>query len=1709
MPPSPSPAPPPPAAMPPPREHVERIRRERFFIGRGERNPLAEDMHQAVNYLSQEIYSKDVHFLMELIQNAEDNDYPSGVAPSLEFLITSKDITGLGAPSTLLVFNNENGFSPSNVESICRVGKSTKKGNRHQGYIGEKGIGFKSVFLISRQPHIFSNGYRIKFNEDPSSECNIGYIVPEWVESKPSLSDIQELHGSSKPLPTTTIILPLKSEKVDVVKKQLSSIHPETLLFLTKIRRLSVREDNSDPKCSTINEISMESEKNYQVRKNIHAESYTLHLSAQENKEQEECGYYMWRQKFPVKPENRVDMRADIDEYVITLAFPHGQRLSRGKQSSPGVYAFLPTEILTNFPFIIQADFLLASSRETILFDSMWNKGILECVPSAFLNAFVALVKSSADAPAMSLPSMFNFLPVHPSHVPFLEPVRSAIKDKVRTENIMPCESYTLQKMFCKPGEVGRIKPGFWTILKKAQECGVDLKNLSAHGTYILSCHFDKSTYDSVLAFLDVKNVSAKWYAKCIEGSNLVYELPEELYIEFLYFLATNWDSFSSTSMKSIPLLKYVDRYGAPTFWSIYKASQSSGRLCISSHKKYIQWLISWNQEFPSCNQFFMPLSTQTALYDFSKNTFVTNWLRGHVNVQVVSVHGYGLNTIAKLLDHDRRSIVAFAHFLYHSFKMGHIEGYFVTQLCHAMPIINIYGKVVKTKTNIVVPAKGSKWVRLMGTNPWKDEKYTVLAADYMSSGSFARKSTPDGRLFKFLTKHLQVSDVPSIDPPDASFPTVSSQLTVDNALLLLEWLRNLKSRGVELPAKFMDCIRRGSWLVTSVGDRPPSESFMSSAEWTGLLQIGSSFVDIPIIDQQFYQNKLNVYKEELKTIGVRFEFQEASVYIGSHLMSIAESNMLTRDNVYSLLQLIRFLQENNLSTSALVDSVNSGQWMKSTLGYRSPANCIIYDSDWAVASRISILPFLDVQFYGDSILDYKPELELLGVLVGFKDNYTTVIDNFEFSSNAISSEATVLILKCVRYVSPCDDFITKLKGIKWIKTNVGFCVPSESFLIDPEWECLLKVFGEVALIDLGFYGSVISSYKEELKKTGLIAGHLEASNALALLFKQMVSKSSLTKANVLALLASYRQLKSHQPSPMKLFNCLRDEKWLHTSQGFRRPSDAILFDESWWLLSPIASLPFINDEDTGYGLGLEIYDYKDELKDLGVTVEVKDGANFVIVNLKIPNDQSAMPAYTVLSLLECIQNWIACQVSLPKDFLDKICKKWLRTTMGYKSPNECLLFDHKHSAICMEDGPFIDEVFYGSEIASFKDALAAIGVVINIENGCDLVAQHMKFHSCSDTISRIYMYLMDCNWKPVNNSSNWVWVPSGIQSGEWVSPANCVLHDRDNLFSSQLHVLDKYYNKKVLGFFALVLGVRFNPNAEDHCKLWSKWEASVTELTMADCSAFWGFVLENWTKATENLLSACVIKVPVFNEGKIILSKKEDVFIPDDLLIKDLFDKLPQESIFIWYPPASLPYMSRARFNCIYNSIGVRTISESVEWNESFTLGDTGLQEVNVSTVIKHGLLQIVTAFLANPVLDIPAKERHKMVSHLLSVTILETNEPITAGYSVKLSSGRHVSVKASRMLRWGRDNSKLYMQRCDQETSHRGKIEFATYFADEISQGLLFEMEDHIPELTELVKFGYLLDFQDSAVEFLLKSKNLQLFPEDEEFLDSAMWS
>lgn len=156
------------------------IREEEFGVGLHEEltekqlkisNKQTEREGRSLQRLSQELYSKDTHFVLELIQNADDNSYSLdlSVHPTVQFVL-HKDC--------ICVLNNEVGFLEKNIRAICDVGKSTKDPSR-SGYIGQKGIGFKSVFRITDAPEVHSNNFHIRFN---TASGPIGYILPEWVE---------------------------------------------------------------------------------------------------------------------------------------------------------------------------------------------------------------------------------------------------------------------------------------------------------------------------------------------------------------------------------------------------------------------------------------------------------------------------------------------------------------------------------------------------------------------------------------------------------------------------------------------------------------------------------------------------------------------------------------------------------------------------------------------------------------------------------------------------------------------------------------------------------------------------------------------------------------------------------------------------------------------------------------------------------------------------------------------------------------------------------------------------------------------------------------------------------------------------------------------------------------------------------------------------------------------------------------------------------------------------------------------------------------------------------------------------------------------------------------------------------------------------------------------------------------------------------------
>ncbi|XP_059640868.1 uncharacterized protein LOC132283016 [Cornus florida] len=1698
-----------------PQEHVEQIRKTKFSIGEEISNPLTEDLHQAVKNLSAELYAKDVHFLMELIQNAEDNEYPEEVDPSLEFVITSRDITGIGASATLLIFNNERGFSPKNIESICSVGRSTKKGNRKRGYIGEKGIGFKSVFLITAQPYIFSNGYQIRFNEEPCSQCNVGYIVPEWVDENPDLSAIKQVYGSGTTLPTTTIILPLKPDKVKPVKQQLSNIHAEVLLFLSKIKRLSVKEDNEDPRLTTVSSISLSSEKNFVSRKNIDAESYVLHLSADGSggNLERECSYHMWRQRFSVKQENKVDRRMEVEEWVLTLAFPFGERLYKGTKST-GIFAFLPTEMVTNFPFIIQADFLLASSRETILLDSKWNQGILDCVPTAFMHAFISLVKSREDAPMSTLASMFEFLPLNRSSYPLLNAVRDIIKAKLVNENIVPCESDMEQRFFHKPGEVGRLMPAFWNILREARRQGVSLHNLSSHGRYILSSSFDETEYNHILDFLGVESVDDEWYAKCIRSSNLVSGVSDDLYLELLLFLAQKWGSnFQKTSIKYIPLLKYVDLDGNVSLCSIDASQKLSKRVLLSRDHRSISWLINWNKELKcpaDCT--FLPQSTREAIPLCSKRQILLEWLSDQVNVKAVSVYEYAC-LVNDSLRSDKKLVISYAHFLYHSLSYKYMSMGEVDYLCASMSLVDNYGWITKGKRGVLVPANGSKWVGLIGSNPWRDEGYIELAEDYLYAGKFAGLFTPEKQLIVFLKSHLGVSDIPDLSPPNAVIPTMSTPLTKQNTFLLLEWIKKLRLKGVDLPLNFLTCIREGSWLRVSLsgspGCRPPSQSFFPSSSWVQLLQNDSVQVDIPIINQCFYGDEISSYKEELRTAGLMFEYGEACQFIAKHLMSLAASSTLSRGNVFAILNFIKFLREKYLPPEEFIRSVKVGRWLRTSRGDKSPVGSVLFNSEWKAASQISDIPFIDQGYYGDKILCFKTELQLLGVLVSFNQNYQLVADHLKSSACFLSAEAVILVLECMHHLRSSDHIVKAVKNQKFLKTNMGYKSPAESYVFNPEWGSLLQVFNCFPLIDHNFYGGSLLKYINELKQIGVIVDFEEAAKAFALIFKQQASVSSIRKDQVISFLACYRKLKGTAfKFPSVLKNCIREEKWMRTRLAdYRMPKECILFGPVWESVSPISLLPFIDDSDIYCGKG--IYEYEEELKGMGVVVDFKYGSKFVISGLYLPSNPSSITPVNAYSLLECIRNFLKePNASLPDNFLKKASQKWLKTNVGYRSPDKCLLFDSSWSSLLQrDDGPFIDEEFYGSKITSYREELKALGVTVDVGSGRQLLAIHLDSHSKFTTIVRIYNYLNEFNWKPIDGSTTKIWVPSGSDDGEWVCPKECVIHDKDDLFGTQLHVLEKRYERKLQHFFSSVLEVKINPSLDDYCKLWKVWESNGHNLSHAECCSFWGYVTKHWNLKTEKILDENLLKLPVSSgpEG-ILLFDKRDVFIANDLQLKDLFEQSSSCPLFVWFPQPSLPSLPRSKLLEIYIKIGVRTISEAVT-KELSVLDVLELKQVNPSEVfIGKGLCRLILSFLADLSLKMEAEKRHEAVRRLFNLTVLETVEPITMGYSLSLSSGKIVNVKASRMIRWDRENLKLFMQKMDRSGGKKNMIKYGTYFSEVISEGVLWEEEDHISQLVELMKLGYLLEFDEEAIGFLLKTKNLQLYWEDEEFLSSA---
>ncbi|KAH9904954.1 histidine kinase-like ATPase [Xylariomycetidae sp. FL2044] len=327
--------------------------------------------------LARNLYSSNARFIFELLQNADDNRYSHakshGFRPWVSFRVY---------PDRVVVECNEDGFTPENIRSICRVGESSKKGA--QGYIGEKGIGFKSVFMAAYKAHIQSGDYSFYF-QHREGDSGMGMISPVWQDPDNDTPEARAgwrtritlfLHSSQDPQRNKT--------RMDNIFKQLKEMRDTFLLFLQNIRSIYVSFHDEQGK--------RQSQTEYSWKTPVSSANHVCLQTLKDDEEVRQAHYHITRMTAHnlARSENRTYSESEIRRKAyavsdIVLAFPLTEK-DEPVTESQDVFAFLPVRNM-GFKFLIQADFVTEASRQDVVTTSERNFGLISSIADAFCRA--------------------------------------------------------------------------------------------------------------------------------------------------------------------------------------------------------------------------------------------------------------------------------------------------------------------------------------------------------------------------------------------------------------------------------------------------------------------------------------------------------------------------------------------------------------------------------------------------------------------------------------------------------------------------------------------------------------------------------------------------------------------------------------------------------------------------------------------------------------------------------------------------------------------------------------------------------------------------------------------------------------------------------------------------------------------------------------------------------------------------------------------------------------------------------------------------------------------------------------------------------------------------------------------------------------------------------------------------------------------------
>ncbi|SKB69584.1 sacsin N-terminal ATP-binding-like domain-containing protein [Dyadobacter psychrophilus] len=339
------------------------------------------DIAEAVEALAIDIYSENKRFIYELIQNADDAATKFGS----ELVIETK-------AGFVILSHNGKPFDEKDLRGLCGIGRGTKRDDETK--TGYKGIGFKSVFgqrdglvfvkskdLLFRfdKTYMQANGWNKRWgNQSVWERANSSKFKSPW-QLIPILSESSNHFEVDEILNNEnfTVKTAIKVENETELTKDINELFDDArfLLFLRKIHKVTFRHQSS----SII------------IKKESHAQKDKM-FSLLKN-ENVISSWYLKTMNHPIPSNIRQGLRDDskspkklqeMDRAELSFAFLLGNDLSSIqvlKKVDSCIFTYLPTTVKEfEFPFLVNANFLVDAGREKLHKDRIWNQWLFKVI---------------------------------------------------------------------------------------------------------------------------------------------------------------------------------------------------------------------------------------------------------------------------------------------------------------------------------------------------------------------------------------------------------------------------------------------------------------------------------------------------------------------------------------------------------------------------------------------------------------------------------------------------------------------------------------------------------------------------------------------------------------------------------------------------------------------------------------------------------------------------------------------------------------------------------------------------------------------------------------------------------------------------------------------------------------------------------------------------------------------------------------------------------------------------------------------------------------------------------------------------------------------------------------------------------------------------------------------------------------------------------